>query len=66
VLASLNSGYVHRADAALPRQGTRRPWIVLNDYVRDAPRLRYGAIEDGHLCFSSASARREQADVLAG
>jgi monooxygenase len=67
VLATLNSGYVRRADDSLPRQGTRRPWVVLNDYIRDAPMLRYGAIEDGHLMFTAAGARRERAlDSVSG
>ncbi|MDP9094180.1 MAG: NAD(P)/FAD-dependent oxidoreductase [Actinomycetota bacterium] len=64
VLATLNSGYVRRADHALPRQGTRHPWVVLNDYVRDAPMLRYGAIEDGHLVFTAASTRQDRTEAL--
>jgi Predicted flavoprotein involved in K+ transport len=53
VLGSLNSGYVRRADDRLPRQGRRGPWRVHNDYLRDAPMLRRGAIDDGVLRFSS-------------
>ena len=56
VLDTLNSGYVRRAEAVLPRQGLRAPWHVRNDYVRDIPVLKYGAIEDGVLQFSRAVA----------
>jgi monooxygenase len=54
VLSTLNSGYVRRAAKILPRQGSRAPWLVRNDYLRDVPVLRYGAIDDGVLQFSSA------------
>jgi hypothetical protein len=55
VLASLNSGYVRRGDAFLPRQGTAAPWQVLNNYLRDAPMLRRGPLADDALEFGSAS-----------
>jgi hypothetical protein len=53
VLGSLNSGYVRRGNDRMPRQGTGGPWKVRNDYLRDAPVLRRGAIADGVLQFSS-------------
>jgi cation diffusion facilitator CzcD-associated flavoprotein CzcO len=56
--AALQSGYIKRAEAIMPRQGTRKPWKVLNDYVRDAPMLRRGRIDDGVLQFSRASDRK--------
>ena len=56
VLDTLNSGYVQRAAPFLPRQGARPPWLVRNDYVRDIPVLKLGAIEDGVLTFSRAAA----------
>ena len=36
----------------MPRQGRRLPWRIRNDYFRDAPVLRRGAIEDPVLRFS--------------
>ena len=54
---ALQSGYVQRAESIMPRQGTRKPWKVLNDYVRDAPALRRGRIDDGVLQFSRAARR---------
>jgi cation diffusion facilitator CzcD-associated flavoprotein CzcO len=66
VLASLNSGYVKRAEASLPRQGTRAPWAVLNHYLRDAVALRYGPLEDGLLKFSTQTPVADTSDLLVG
>ena len=52
VLGSLRSGYVQRGDAGMPRQGTRAPWAVLNNYIRDAPTLKRARFDDGILQFS--------------
>jgi cation diffusion facilitator CzcD-associated flavoprotein CzcO len=54
VLDALNSGYVRRAADRLPRQGSRAPWLVHNDYVRDVPVLRHAPIDDGVLRFHRA------------
>jgi monooxygenase len=56
VLDALQSGYVRRASHLLPRQGRSGPWHVRNDYVRDVPMLRYGAIDDGVLQFAKEPA----------
>jgi cation diffusion facilitator CzcD-associated flavoprotein CzcO len=63
VMSSLDSSYVHRGDAVLPRQGTRAPWQVLNNYLRDVPLLRFGRIEDGHLRFTPAVQADQRADA---
>jgi cation diffusion facilitator CzcD-associated flavoprotein CzcO len=55
--SALSSGYVRRAESIMPRQGTRRPWRNFNDYVRDAPVLRYAPIENDALHFTTTSAR---------
>ena len=49
----MRSGYIQRGDAVMPRQGKRAPWQIRNDYFRDAPLLRRGAIEDPVLRFSA-------------
>jgi cation diffusion facilitator CzcD-associated flavoprotein CzcO len=54
IMGALNSGYVQRGNDKLPRQGTRGPWRVSNDYLRDLQMLRRGSIEDGVLEFSTA------------
>ncbi len=60
MMSSLSSGYVQRGNAVLPRQGKRAPWRMLNNYLRDAPLLRHGRIEDGILQFSRAPVRRDE------
>ncbi len=48
----MQSGYIQRANNELPRQGTRAPWQVVQNYFYDLPRLRYGSVEDDVLEFS--------------
>jgi monooxygenase len=40
----LTSGYVRRSVADLPRQGTRRPWLLQHNYFKDWLTLRYGPV----------------------
>ena len=54
---ALTSGYIQRGNAVMPRQGTRKPWKALNDYLRDAPMLRHAPIEDGVLRFRRTSVK---------
>ncbi|WP_237065267.1 flavin-containing monooxygenase [Microbulbifer guangxiensis] len=51
VMAALKSGYIARADHLLPRQGSKYPWRVLDDYEQDAKILLESPIEDGVLNF---------------
>ncbi len=57
VMGGLNSGYIRRALDQLPRQGRKRPWRIVQDYLSDVPILRYAPIEDGVLRFSTAPPR---------
>lgn len=50
------SGYVQRASADLPRQGSRKPWQVYQNYVRDMLTIRFGRIADGVLRFGRKGA----------
>jgi cyclohexanone monooxygenase len=45
------SGYVERARAILPKQGSRAPWRLHQNYALDTAALRLGRIEDGVLHF---------------
>ena len=54
---SFTSGYVQRASGVLPKQGTRRPWQVHQNYFMDMLALRFGRIDDGVLRFGVAGAR---------
>jgi cation diffusion facilitator CzcD-associated flavoprotein CzcO len=50
-----NSGYVLRALDSLPHQGSKTPWRLHQNYVRDLSMMRYGRVEDGTMEFKSAS-----------
>jgi cation diffusion facilitator CzcD-associated flavoprotein CzcO len=50
--SALKSGYIRRADGVMPRQGTRKPWKVLDNFYRDAVALRHGALVDSAVQFS--------------
>lgn len=48
----LTSGYVQRAANDLPRQGTRKPWRIHQNYVRDLLALKFAPLRDGALRFA--------------
>jgi cation diffusion facilitator CzcD-associated flavoprotein CzcO len=50
-----SSGYFQRARDILPRQGSRAPWKLYQNYPRDILMLRHGRIEDGVLEFERAT-----------
>ena len=55
-LITLQSGYVQRASASLPKQGDRAPWKLHQNYLLDMPKFRYGLIRDRTLKFRRAAA----------
>jgi monooxygenase len=52
------SGYVLRALHTLPRQGSKTPWRVHQNYVKDLSMLRFGRMDDGTMEFKAAPSRR--------
>ncbi len=52
-----SSGYVQRALAMLPKQGSRAPWRVHQNYARDVAALRFGAVADGVMQFRRTGSR---------
>ena len=42
---TFNSGYVQRALPFLPKQGSRRPWVVPQNYIKDRLAMRFTPIE---------------------
>jgi cyclohexanone monooxygenase len=52
------SGYVLRANGILPRQGSRKPWRVYQNYLQDMFTIRYGRIADGVLEFKDTKRGR--------
>ena len=47
-----SSGYVQRAVDMMPKQGTKAPWRLYQNYVLDLLTLRYRRIADGTLKFA--------------
>ncbi len=45
------SGYVQRALHTLPSQGSKTPWRLHQNYVKDLSMLRYGRVDDGTMEF---------------
>lgn len=45
------SGYVERALAELPKQGSRAPWKLRQNYLLDVVSLRHGDVDDGVMEF---------------
>jgi monooxygenase len=52
-MLSFTSGYVQRAAATLPHQGSRRPWKLYQNYLLDLLALRYGFLTEGPMEFPS-------------
>lgn len=46
-----SSGYVLRALHTLPRQGSKTPWRLHQNYVKDLSMMRYGRVDDGTMEF---------------
>jgi monooxygenase len=51
-LIDFSSGYVVRAIDRFPRQGSKAPWRLYQNYARDLVLLRFGAIDDDAIEFS--------------
>jgi monooxygenase len=60
-----SSGYIQRAAASLPKQGTRKPWRLNQNYALDVLALKYGSVDDS-MVFSNPvrqDATRERLDA---
>jgi cation diffusion facilitator CzcD-associated flavoprotein CzcO len=58
----LDSGYVQRSLHLFPRQGSKPPWKLHQNYLKDLVSLRWARIDDGVLRFSNPA---PQAGALA-
>jgi len=47
-----SSGYVQRAVAKMPKQGSKRPWRLYQNYALDIVSLRFGKVDDGVMQYS--------------
>ncbi len=51
-LLDFNSGYVQRALSILPKQGSKAPWKVYQNYLRDTFSLKYSPMTDKYLEYT--------------
>jgi cation diffusion facilitator CzcD-associated flavoprotein CzcO len=52
----LKSGYVQRAMESFPKQGSRTPWKLHQNYAKDLVMLRFGSLHDDGMVFSKKPA----------
>jgi len=57
---SFTSGYVQRALASLPKQGSKKPWRLNQNYALDLMALRFGTVDDGTVEFTPRNTIRNQ------
>jgi monooxygenase len=60
-----SSGYVLRAIDKFPKQGSKVPWRLYQNYPLDILKLKFGAVEDGAMEFSSPTASVAEVETLA-
>ena len=52
-LIDFQAGYVLRSLEQLPKQGSKSPWKLAQNYPRDLVALRFGSVEDDGMRFSN-------------
>jgi monooxygenase len=60
-----SSGYIVRAIDKFPRQGSKSPWRLYQNYARDVVALKYGSLQDGAMVFSNPGPAADEAERLA-
>ncbi len=60
-LIDFSSGYVQRVIDQLPRQGSKKPWKLYQNYVRDLLSLRFGRVTDNELEFARGGVAAKEA-----
>ena len=51
-LLDFDSGYIQRALDVLPKQGSKAPWKVYQNYIKDVRSLKYGRVDDKYLEYT--------------
>ena len=46
-----SSGYIARSEGMMPKQGSKDPWKLTQNYARDIVSLRYGKVDDGVMAY---------------
>lgn len=52
-IVDFTSGYIQRALAVLPHQGSKRPWKLYQNYLLDVLTMQFGKLNDGTIEFCS-------------
>jgi monooxygenase len=60
-----SSGYVLRAIDKFPKQGSKKPWRLHQNYARDLFALRYTTLSDDAMVFSNPQPAARELDRLA-
>jgi cation diffusion facilitator CzcD-associated flavoprotein CzcO len=61
-LLDFTSGYVLRSLDQFPKQGSKEPWRLRQNYVFDLRTIRRGPVDDGTMRFASPSSRTASAE----
>ncbi len=56
---------MQRSIEKFPKQGSKAPWRLHQNYPLDIVSLKFGAIEDGAMQFSRAGSPRDAAEPVA-
>lgn len=57
-LLGLTSGYVTRTQDRFPKQGTRNPWLVTQNYLSDYRLMRRSRVDDPEMSFTNPGPTR--------
>jgi hypothetical protein len=63
---NLSSGYILRVADKLPKQGSKTPWKLHQNYVKDVMSLKFGSLDDGVMRFLNPADSVELSAALAG
>ena len=58
---NFSSGYIQRAADRLPKQGTRKPWRLNQNYALDLMALKFGSVDDAMVFSNPPPAKAKQA-----
>ncbi len=57
---SFSSGYVQRSIGKFPKQGSKAPWKLHQNYALDLMSLRFASVEDGTMQFTNPVSAKEE------
>jgi cation diffusion facilitator CzcD-associated flavoprotein CzcO len=60
-----SSGYVRRSIENFPKQGSKAPWKLHQNYPMDILNMRFGSVDDGVMEFSNTGAKVERPELVA-